>query len=192
MNAFDLAYEHDSALRVVREWIEATLDEYRDQAVPVADLDFPRLRKVFPPDLLSRAKAVVVPGAVPLPPLGSRGFPEFEPTESRAAAGVTYKDTFFVSRPHGTEGLYFHELIHVLQWDRLGIENFLIAYGTGLIQFGYRNCPLERMAYTLQAKFSLKVLPEDVVNWVQQETDAIWDRVTSLLANGYQQRRAVG
>ena len=192
MNAFDLAYEHDSALHVVREWIEATLDEYRRQAVPVSAFDFPRLQKVFPPDLLSRVKVVVVPGDVPLPPLDSMGFPEFTRMGSRAAAGVTYEDTFFVNNRCRTESLCFHELIHVLQWARLGTDHFLVAYGTGLIQLGYRNCPLERMAFSLQAKLSLKTLPEDVVSWVYEKTDAVWDRVTSFLNEGSRQRAVIG
>ncbi len=192
MNSPDLVHEYQSTLSAVRKWIEETLNEYQDQAVPVRDLSFHRLGKVFPPDLLNRAKAVVVAEAVPLPPLSRMGFPEFARVERMPAAGVAYKDTFFVNRRCRTEGLYFHELVHVLQWDRLGVDNFLVAYGTGLIQFGYRNSPLERMAYSLQDKFNRKALPDDVVKVVQRETDAIWDRVTALLANGDRQRGVMG
>lgn len=192
MNSPDLTHEYQSTLTAVREWIEKTLDENREHAVPVSDFSFPRLDKVFPSDLLNRAKAIIVPGAVPLPPLSRMGFPEFERVERMPAAGVTYKDTLFVNHRCRTESLYFHELIHVLQWERLGFDNFLIAYGMGMIQFGYRNGPLERMAYSLQEKFSRKALPGDIVKVVHQETDAIWNRVTEVLANGDRQRGIMG
>jgi hypothetical protein len=192
MNSPDFVHEYQATLTAVRGWIEETLEENREHAVPVSDLSLHRLEKVFPPDLLNRAKVVVVAEAVPLPPLSRMGFPEFARIERMPAAGVTYKDTFFVNRHCRTEGLYFHELVHVLQWDRLGVDNFLIAYGTGLIQLGYRNSPLERMAYSLQDKFNRKALPEDVVEVVQRETDAIWDRVMALLANGERQRGIMG
>lgn len=192
MNAFNLTPELQSTLSAVREWIEETLNEHQDRAVPVSDLSFHRLGKVFPPALLDRAKAVVVTEAVPLPPLSRMGFPEFAPIERMPSAGVTYRDIFFVNHRCQTESLYFHELVHVLQWDRLGVDKFLVAYGTGLIQFGYRNSPLERMAYSLQDKFNRKALPEDVIEVVHQKTDAIWDRVTEVLANGERQRGVGG
>jgi len=192
MNSPDLVHEYQATLAAVREWIEETLEENRDLAVPVSDLSLPRIEKVFPPDLLGRAKVVVVAETVPLPPLSRMGFPEFARVERMPAAGVTYKDTFFVNRRCRIESLYFHELVHVLQWDRLGVDNFLVAYGTGLIQFGYRNSPLERMAYSLQDKFNRKALPDDVVGTVHRETDAVWDRVTEVLANGHRQRGVGG
>ena len=52
------------------------------------------------------------------------------------------------------EGLYFHELMHVVQWRMLGPERFLAAYADGLEKFGYRNSPLEAMAYDAQAAFA--------------------------------------
>ena len=35
-----------------------------------------------------------------------------------------------------TESLCCHELVHVVQWDRLGVDRFLLAYGIGLVQSG--------------------------------------------------------
>jgi hypothetical protein len=69
--------------------------------------------------------------------------------------GITYLDTFFVKRRSATEErLYFHELIHVVQWRSLGPEAFLAAYAAGLENFGYRRSPLESMAYNAEALFS--------------------------------------
>jgi hypothetical protein len=52
------------------------------------------------------------------------------------------------------EELYFHELIHVIQWRLLGPERFLRLYADGLEKFGYQDSPLEKMAYHTQNEFS--------------------------------------
>ena len=55
-----------------------------------------------------------------------------------------------------------HELVHVLQWRRLGPEKFLALYADGLERFGYRNSPLEAMAYDLQDRFEREAQPSSV------------------------------
>jgi hypothetical protein len=51
------------------------------------------------------------------------------------------------------ERLHFHELIHIVQWRLLGSEAFLATYAAGLEKFGYRDSPLERIAYDAEASF---------------------------------------
>ena len=101
-------------------------------------------------------------GKVPFPPLSRMGLPELEQMENMSMDGITYVDTFFINHLRQTESLHFHELVHVVQWERLGVDNFLLAYGVGLMQSGdlyqtfedvYLNSPLEQMAYSLQAGF---------------------------------------
>ncbi len=120
---------------------------------------------------------------VPFPPLSRMGLPEFTQMESMQTqmAGITYEDTFFINHFQRTESLHFHELVHVVQWERLGVDNFLLAYGAGLMEFGYFNSPLEQMAYSLQARFEGGRLPDNIVESVQQEADAIWEGVASSL-----------
>ena len=137
---------------------------------------------MFPSDLLEKAKAVVVTGNVPFPPLSSMGLPEFAQMENMSMAGITFKDTFFLNRSHHTESLYFHELIHIVQWERLGVDNFLLAYGVGLIQFGHKNSPLEKMAYFLQEGFDCGILTMNIVQLIRLRTDAIWTGVASLVS----------
>jgi hypothetical protein len=36
-----------------------------------------------------------------------------------------------------SQGLHFHELVHVIQLARRGVERFLQTYGIGFAQFGY-------------------------------------------------------
>jgi len=73
-------------------------------------------------------------------------------------------------------------MVHVVQWERLGIDNFLLAYGTGLLQYGFRDSPLEEMAYSLQSGFESGSLSMDTVEIIQQQTDAVWDVVSTNLS----------
>ena len=104
--------------------------------------------------------------------------------ESMPLAGVTYKDTFFVRVGEQTDSLYFHELVHVVQWDRLGVDNFLLAYATGLLQHGYEQSPFEQMAYKLQASFDQHRVPEDLVEFINERTDAVWRTAQRFLQTG--------
>ena len=181
MNQLDLIQKFQAAVPAVRKWIEKTLEENRSKAVSVASFSFSRLSKVLPLDLLARARVVVVTGKVPFPPLSRMGLPDFKQMENMAAAGITYKNTFFLSHLDQTESLHFHELVHVIQWERLGVDNFLLAYGAGLMQFGYDDSPLEKMAHSLQTGFDRGNLPANTVEIIQQRTDAIWNKLASLL-----------
>lgn len=181
MNSLDLIRKFQRFLPAVREWVESTLEANQDRTVPVKQMDYPRLEKVFPPELLNRAKVRVVKGPPPFPPLSQMGLPEFAPFEAMPITGITYKDTFFVSHRRQTESLYFHEIVHVVQWGRLGVDRFLLAYAMGLMQFGYQNSPLEAMAYALQDGFDRGELPDNIMRSIQQGTDAIWKGVASLL-----------
>lgn len=101
------------------------------------------------------------------------GLPELAPSEAMPIAGITYRDTFFVKEGRQDESLYFHEIVHVVQWDRLGVDGFLLTYGMGLMQWGYRDSPLEKMAYRLQADFDMGRLPAEIMKSIRKETDRI-------------------
>jgi hypothetical protein len=76
------------------------------------------------------------------------------------AAGITYLDTYYVRADHFHDvSVHFHELVHVVQWRLLGPEKFLALYADGLERFGYRNSPLEAMAYNLHDRFDVEGLP---------------------------------
>ncbi|MCB2166580.1 MAG: hypothetical protein KQI78_02890 [Deltaproteobacteria bacterium] len=119
----DLLGQFQKTLPLAREWVAATLKAHRDQVVPVDPMDYRRLRQVFPGALLKRARAVVVTDNPPFPPLSRMGLPEFAAFEAMPISGVTYQDTFFVRDGYQTESLYFHEMVHVVQWDRLGVDH---------------------------------------------------------------------
>jgi hypothetical protein len=52
--------------------------------------------------------------------------------------------------------LLFHELVHVVQFHLLGIDDFVARYVGGWIRngFSYRDIPLEQDAYRLEARFA--------------------------------------
>jgi len=134
-------------------WIRRTLDAHASEAKSVASLRFPRLSRYFSEELLTSTKVVIV-DRVPMPPLSSMGVSRFAEFELGDYDGVTYLDTFFVKRRSAAaERVHFHELIHVVQWRSLGPEVFLAAYAAGLENFGYRDSPLESMAYNAEASF---------------------------------------
>jgi hypothetical protein len=135
-------------------WIQNTLTQFAPVARPVSSLGFRRLPGYYGDSILSDAKVVVVP-KVPVPPLSAMGLDRFADFERMSTAGITYLDTFFVVADQaGDESLHFHELVHVIQWRVLGPERFLWLYADGLERFGYRNSPLEVMAYDSQDRFN--------------------------------------
>jgi len=166
-------------LPVIRDWFEETVAAYSNRAIPLADLDLPRLGSCFPRELLLRAQAIRFSDIFPLPPLEKIGLDELSPSEDPATyEAMTYGNTIFLREDFQSEVLYFHELVHVIQWERLGGNNFLLAYITGLLESGYNSCPLEEMAFSLQERFRHGKLPGDVTARVHKLTDAVWGRLT--------------
>jgi hypothetical protein len=146
-------------------WIDNTLHDAFPVVRPVSESGFSRLSSYFSKETLRSAKVAVV-DQLPLPPLTEMGLSGFQGFERGDYGGITYLDTFFVRRPDQTESLYFHELIHVIQWRLLGPERFLASYAAGLEQFGYFNSPLEAMAYQAQTTFDSSSVPFDAENLV--------------------------
>jgi hypothetical protein len=125
--------------------------------------------------------SIVLFDSVPFPPVEKYGLPEFTPMQQMDFDGITFKDTFFIKKGRASEALHFHELVHVVQWSRLGVDNFLLAYGLGLHLFGYDKSPLELMAYTLQHDFDLGTPPKELVRVIEQGTDAIWSQIAPIV-----------
>jgi hypothetical protein len=179
----DIISRFHAALPALRQWIDGQLAQHAAQARPVSSLGYQCLAQAYPADLLNRAKFVSVP-RTPFPPVESMGLPEFAHMQRIQFGGITFLDTFFVSRGAESEVLCFHELVHVVQWERLGPDNFLLAYALGLVQAGYENSPLEKMAYTLQHAFERGTSQPDLVGNIQRMTDAIWAQAAPAVRRG--------
>lgn len=153
----------------ILEWIDDTLERYRDDAVPVTEFDFTHLPHFFSQRLLESSRVVVLDSSPPLPPLILESMEILNLTGSQIC-GITYRDTFFVNIEWALdESLHFHELVHVLQWARMGAKRFLSAYALELLQNGYLDNALERMAYAHQERFDKECAPYDVEREVKKE-----------------------
>ena len=158
---------------VMLTWIQRTLSAHPAQARSVASLRFPRLPHYYSETTLNAGKFVVVP-RVPVPPLSSLGLHQFAAFEQGDYDGITYLDTYFVKRGReADEVLHFHELIHVMQWRLLGPQHFLAAYADGLERYGYRNSPLEAMAYNAADVFTKSSQLFDAEKHVHEKLHAL-------------------
>jgi hypothetical protein len=154
---------------LVFSWIQQTVADHAGRAWPVASAHFPRLPAYFQPATLASARFVAV-AATPTPPLSELGLDQFADFENIAAAGITYLDTIFVLESLvDDDALFFHELVHVIQWGILGPERFHLAYAEGLEQEGCRESPLEAMAYAAGDLFQSHARPFAVEEWVETQ-----------------------
>ena len=160
----------------VSEWIRQTLFSHAAKARAVASVGFKRLPLYFGSELLSTTKFIVI-DRVPVPPLSAMGLLQFADFERGNWDGITYLDTFFVRPSRASdESLYFHELIHVLQWRLLGPERFLAAYADGLETLGYEKSPLEVMAYNAANMFVAATQPFDARKLVEEQLAKLYSR----------------
>lgn len=174
----DIIPRFHSALPQIRAWIDQCLASHAASARKLDNM--PPLAPIFPPEILGQARIVLV-DRTPFPPVSRFGLPEFENYERRAFDGITFKNTFFVVNGRQTVRLQFHELVHVVQWTRLGVDRFLLAYGFGLLQYRYEESPLEKMAYTLEEQFARGRLPKDLIRVIAEGSDAIWSQAEPLV-----------
>jgi hypothetical protein len=160
--------EFEAAYPKVMAWIQQTLSSYKSFARPVTSKNFKRLPLYFSQAQIEAAKYAIV-DRIPVPPLSLMGLTRFKGFERGVYDGVTYLDTYFLTKAGATkESLHFHEMIHVVQWRLLGAEFFLAMYASGLEKFGYRNSPLEKMAYEAQELFERSTRVFDAEEFVAQ------------------------
>lgn len=69
------------------------------------------------------------------------------------AAGLTLGPVILIREGHFSRALLAHELVHVAQFERLGIEAFLREYFEQVLGVGYENAPLELEARRLENQF---------------------------------------
>jgi hypothetical protein len=136
------------------DWIRTTLTASMHIAQTVASRRFSRLPLYFTENTLASTKVVLV-DPLPMPPLSSLGLARFADFERGDFDGITYIDTIFLKPTQSNnENMYFHEFVHVIQWRLRGPNRFLLSYANGLECFGYRESPLEAMAYDAETAFA--------------------------------------
>lgn len=156
----------------VAEYIRAQREMYHSRAVALtfselwsrffSDVDLQRIRAVQAGSSATRAKS----GAderVPNPPLytdleklGFTGLPDFS-----TMPAITFDDVVVFHEPL-TPQLIFHELVHVVQYRLLGVDEFARLYVRGYLHGGYAGTPLEICAYELDGRFIMGSVGFDV------------------------------
>jgi hypothetical protein len=171
-----------AALPRIREWILRYTESTASQAVTVASLSVPGLARCYSTELLESTRLVLT-DQICYPPLDQLGLGEFKALSAIPWGGITYNDIYFLRRDLACPALHFHELVHVVQYQHLGVDRFLWAYGLGLALHGYEDSPLEKMAYDLQLEFEYGIYRRSLVVDIERRTDIIWQEVSLQVGN---------
>jgi len=155
-------------LNQIEQWIDQTNDDHKKQR-HCCDRFTNEFEGYYSESFLKHAYFVALDKIpkIDFPELRQLGFGDFI---DMGANGITYKDTYYIT-PNGINNLrlHFHELVHVVQWKKLGAENFINRYMAEIQNYGYDDAPLEKMAYSLDARFSNGDGIIDVPNFVSEQ-----------------------
>jgi hypothetical protein len=141
-------------------WIESQRAQHRVHAAPLPDTTVAALGGFFEQETLDRARIRHVV-SIDNPPF----YREFEeagesfPLDFKVWAAITFGDVILVNSEQvpgpPSHSVVFHEMVHVVQYDVLGIHEFARRYVEPFIQnrFNYMSIPLETVAFDLQGRF---------------------------------------
>jgi hypothetical protein len=141
---------------LVAQYIAIQREKYAPRAIALSAQQKAAMNGFFSPQLLERIRLLALqrqrianPEFYPmLRTLGFRNLPD----QAKMAA-ITFSDVV-VSHEAVSNGLLFHELVHVEQYRQLGIPRFSELYVRGFLNDGsYEAIPLEVNAYTLGGRF---------------------------------------
>ena len=159
---------------LVAGYISAQKEKFAVRAVPLTAQQRAAVATFFSLELLGSTRLLVLedervsnPGFYPT--LWNLGFTNL-PDQSTMTA-ITFCDVV-VSHESFSNGLLFHELVHVEQYRQLGISRFAELYVRGFLSGGsYEAIPLEVNAYTLEDRFRREPhrgfsVQREVAQWV--------------------------
>jgi hypothetical protein len=141
---------------LVAGYISSQRENYALRAGPLSAQQRAGVAAFFSPELLGNTRVLALQGervANPefYPMLRGLGFKNL-PDQS-AMAAITFCDVVVSHEPF-SDGLLFHELVHVEQYRQLGIQRFSELYVRGFLNGGsYEAIPLEVNAYALEDRF---------------------------------------
>ncbi len=138
---------------LVAQYIAEQRALFWKRAQPIGEQHRTKLQAFFPAALLDKVRVVKGRAGEPsfYPKLRAMGI-ENAPAFSDMA-GITFQDVV-VHSDRLSEPLLFHELVHAMQYEHLGLEGFAERYVRGFLTGGsYEEIPLEKQAYQLEAKF---------------------------------------
>jgi len=143
----------------VAAYIERQRRSFLRGAAPLSQNQMAVMASFFPESTLNSARIVMLRGIrVGNPPfyeeLVQMGFEAGSLPDFAHMAAITFVDTIVSHEPFINE-LLFHELVHVVQYQKLGLADFAAKYVRGFLGGGsYEAVPLEKNAYELDARFA--------------------------------------
>ncbi len=168
-----------------QKWIKEQRQVFRPLGRALPDTAIAQFSLYFEERLLQEVRLVTVPA------LENPGFlEEYRALFSEKAiplldfttmGGITLVDTILLVDRFLAESptaLIFHELVHAVQYDRLGPEKFVELYITGWVNqgFNYAAIPLEMDAYELQNRYEANpTAPFSVEDEVSRSLDLMLD-----------------
>jgi len=162
---------------LVAKYISDQRNRFFDRAANLSMAQKVRLAGFFRLDLLETTRVLVPQNErignptfySMLEDLGISNLPDFS-----QMTAITFQDVVVSHEPF-SDGLLFHELVHVEQYRRLGIANFAALYVRGFLNGGgYHDIPLEINAYHLGGCFeadpaNLFSVADEVSKWIAQD-----------------------
>ena len=162
---------------MVESYVSDSRKKYAPQAVPLTDAQRSVMQPFFSSEVLDSARLCVLRGTRVSNPsmytmakmMGIRNLPDFA-----AMTAITFVDVI-VSHQEFTDGLLFHELVHVTQYAQMDLKEFAARFVNGFIQGGsYEEVPLEKMAHALEDRFSQNAtqafaVDDEVRQWRETE-----------------------
>lgn len=146
-------------IRQVVTYIEEQQQAFRGRAVPLDQNQFVSMVPFFPASLLDSTRVLVLHTDRITNPwfyseLWKMGFEPGALPDFRGMAAITLVDTVVSHEPF-SDRLLFHELVHAVQHQKLGLTEFAGKYVRGILTGGsYEAIPLERNAYELDGRFA--------------------------------------
>ena len=141
---------------LVASFISTQRKRYAPRAVPLSAQQRTPLESFFAREVLDDVRVLVLEGErVPNPEFYPmlRGFGFRNLPDQSTMAAITFCDVVVSHEPF-SDGLLFHELVHIEQYRQLGIPRFSELYVRGFLNGGsYGAIPLEVNAYSLEDRF---------------------------------------
>jgi hypothetical protein len=142
-------------------WVESQITENRSTARDLTLAEKEEFALFFESNILDTARIKMVP-VIDNPDfystLQEMNIPKL--LDLRMVLGITFKDTIILSQrllgpDSAPKELLFHELVHVVQYEVLGLRRFVEHYVQGWVKGGldYYAIPLEIDAYDLEERY---------------------------------------
>ena len=143
----------------VAKYIDQQRRTYAKRAQPLSATQKSQLRPFFADAVLNAARLFILQNSQIENPafysqLEAMGFDRNLLPDFADMGAVTFVDVIVSNGPISTATL-FHELVHVVQYRKLGLSDFAARYVTGFLRGGsYERIPLEINAYQLDAEYT--------------------------------------